>query len=392
MVWKKAWNRMLDWTDFSDPLSGFDLFTNTISQLTQTDVYLEREQFIAVALTTGSPMGSGAGIEGAAKYIFKARIISDNSPHLFLPDPCLLSEAGDQAAAINAIHQHTTFFGTINLTGETPYIINAGDIVSVELERGLFSYNLERGIFLELVRSAQNVNSSEGCATVSAAFGNLTPTGGFAPAAAGAYFECKEKPCPPKDDPTFAKCRTPTYPNLPKRPTTFSKYSASQVIAAVKASGQSESIQKIMWAIIEKEQPRFSFPANNVAGIQLDMSSGFAGTDESSFDFQTCFRDNGGDQRIFAGFDTLEKGMVVFGKIIARKMSVFKSLPGSSVYNDADIMTWNYYRSWNMALKPEELVSLKSTGSVTRGERTYTKNWESTRNSFQKSFTKWQSA
>ena len=142
MVWKKAWNKLLDWTDFSDPISGFDLFTNTVAQITDIDTYLEREQFIAVALTTGSPFGSGAGIQGAAAYIFKARIISENSPHSFLPDPCLLSEAGDQAAAINAIHQHTTFFGTINLTGDTPYIINAGDIVSVELERGFFSYNL----------------------------------------------------------------------------------------------------------------------------------------------------------------------------------------------------------------------------------------------------------
>ena len=164
------------------------------------------------------------------------------------------------------------------------------------------------------------------------------------------------------------------------------------MIAAIKASGQNESVQKIMWAIIEKEQPRFSFPANNVAGIQLDMRAGFAGATEASFDYQTCFRDNGGDQRIFAGFDTLEKGMKVFGKIIAGKMRVFKSLPGSSVYNDADTMTWNYYRSWNMALSSEELVSLKTHGSVTRGNRTYEKNWDATRNSFQKSFTKWQSA
>jgi hypothetical protein len=310
---------------------------------------------------------------------------------LFLPDPCLLSETGEADAAINAIHHHTTFFGTINLTGGTPYIINAGDIVSVELERGFFSYNLEEGIFLELMRSGGGGTSSKGCATVAAAFGSLMP-GVFGTAASGATFTCKEKPCPPKDDPTFAKCKPPTYPNLPKRATNFSKYSGAQVISAIKASGQSAGIQKIMWAIIEKEQPRFSFPANNVAGIQLDGRRGFTGVTEASFDFQTCFRDGGGDQRIFAGFDTLERGMKVFGKIIAGKMRVFKNLPGASPLGDADVMTWNYYRSWNMALSAEELVSLKSTGSVTRGERTYTKNWGATKNSFQKSFTKWQSA
>ena len=140
MVWNKAWNKSLDWTGFSDPMSSFDLVTNMVSLAFQPDTYLEKEQFIAVVLTTGSPMGSGAGVEGAAKYVFKARILGDLSPHLFLPDPCLLSNAGDTAAAINAIHQHTTFFGTINLTGNSssPQTINPGDIVSVELERGFF--------------------------------------------------------------------------------------------------------------------------------------------------------------------------------------------------------------------------------------------------------------
>jgi hypothetical protein len=393
MVWNRAWNKSLDWTAFSDPLSGFDLVTNMVYQAFAPDTYLEREQFVAVALTTGTPFGSGAGIEGAAKYIFKARILSDHSPHMFLPDPCLLSEAGNTAAAINAIHQHTTFFGTINLTGDSsaPQIINPGDIVSVELERGFFSYNLEQGIFLELMRSAPTSAAGKACGSIAAAFGGLMP-GPFGTAAAGATFNCKEDPCPPRDDPTFAKCKPPTYPNLPKRATNFSKYSADQVISAIKASGQSASIQKIMWAIIEKEQPKFSFPANNVAGIQLDGKRGFAGVTAASYDFQTCFRDGGGDQRIFAGFDTLDRGMKVFGKIIAGKMRVFKNLPGSSTNGDADVMTWNYYRSWNMALSSEELVSLKATGSVTRGDRTYEKNWGATRNSFQKSFTKWQSA
>ena len=396
------WTKVLDWTDFSDPVSGFELVRNTIKQTSLIDTFHDNDQFYALVLTTGYPLGPAeaagqgfpdTGSSNAAKYLFKARILGPNSPHLFLPDPCLLSEAQDTAAAMNAIHQHTTFFGTIDSGGDTAYTISPGDIVSVELERGWFSYNLERGNFIEMVNSSKERSASPtACGAMGALFGSLTPAGfGDFSGGNGSTFNCKESPCPPRDDPTFSKCRTPTYPNLPKRSTDFLKYSESQVISAIRASGQAESIQKIMWAIIKKEQPKLSFPANNVAGIQLDNRSGFAGATESSFDYQTCFRDNGGDQRIFAGFDTLESGMKVFGSVIQAKMKVFKSLPGSTPTGDADVMTWNYYRSWNTAFSPDELTSLKSTGQVVRGSRTYERNWNATKNSFISSFTKWKS-
>ena len=194
-------------------------------------------------------------------------------------------------------------------------------------------------------------------------------------------------------DPTFVKCRAQYYPNLPKSVTKFLTYSEAEVIAAIKASGQNASVQKIMFAIISKEQPRFRFPANNVAGIQLDNKSGFAGATESDFDYQTCFRDSGGDQRIFAGFNNLTRGVRVFGKLIQGKMSVFKSLPGSSEVSDADLMTWNYYRSWNTAFSDSELTELKSTGQVVKSDgRVYPRNWSSTTKTFTKAFTKWKSA
>ena len=125
-------------------------------------------------------------------------------------------------------------------------------------------------------------------------------------------------------------------------------------MAAIRASGQPEHIQKIMFAFVVKEQPRFNFPNNNVSGIQLDGAP-FGGTSQSDFDYQTCFRDGGGDQRIFAGFETLEKGMVVFGKSVSGKMGVFRTPTGDSIDEDAEILTWNYYRQWNLALSPEQL-------------------------------------
>ena len=207
------------------------------------------------------------------------------------------------------------------------------------------------------------------------------------------YYRCKgdSSACGPKDDPTFQKCKTPTYSGLEKKPTQYRSYKESAVIAAIKASGQPEHVQKIMFAFVVKEQPRFNFPNNNVAGIQLDGAP-FGGTSQSDFDYQTCFRDGGGDQRIFAGFETLEKGMVVFGKSINGKLGVFKIPPGNSLDEDADILTWNYYRQWNLALSPEQLEELKKNGQIEKRGRVYKKDWAKVTASFIKSLAKWESA
>ena len=180
-----TWGKFIDWTDFSDPTSGFELVRNTVRMANQVDFFDDRDRFLAVVLTTASPMSSAEGGMGrgsalSAKYFFKARILGENSPHLFLPDPCALSSAGNADAAINAIHQHTTFFGITDYTGGMARVINAGDIVEVELEKGAFSYDLEKGAFIQLVRqaSAADQTAAAGCANVSGIFGGLSPFAG----------------------------------------------------------------------------------------------------------------------------------------------------------------------------------------------------------------------
>jgi hypothetical protein len=183
-----------------------------------------------------------------------------------------------------------------------------------------------------------------------------------------------------KDDSSFATCKSPTYPNLPKKPTTFISYTKEQVIGAFNKISNDKVLKSMAFAILSMEQGNFSFPNNNVSGIQLDFgkNKGFANTTESDFDYQTCFRDNGGDQRIFAGFDTLEKGLQSFIKIIQGKINIgaFKT-PTGTLEQQSSIMADNYYSSWNIAATPNELQLLKTQGyfirNGTRVERGYNK-------------------
>ena len=194
----------------------------------------------------------------------------------------------------------------------------------------------------------------------------------------------------PKDDPTFRKCLPPAaaYAHLEKRETYWPpQQTTQQVVDSIRQSGQPDDVQRIMWLIIAHEQPKFNFLNYNVAGIQLDTTS-FSGTTPSDFDYMTCFRDSGGDQRIFAGFSDLNRGMKTFGKTIAGKLSLWKTLTGTTGQM-AETMTWNYYHSWNLALNEAELILLKSQGYVMRDGVRYTRHWEQSRETFSNALDIW---
>jgi len=397
-----------DWTLFTDRQGSLDLYGKSFRKGMTYDTYSGKTVFRARALTDMFPLssnqlmaldGGSTGNDGNKRYAFKARIIGESSPHAFLPDPCDPSYSKDENMTYRIIAMHTTFISTNIIEGQP---VTRGDIVSVELERTDQAYNLEYGRFINTLSVESPVNTAgTECASLVGLVGGWEqpqnmPMGGTtagAPNNPGKYYQCKggNDKCGAKDDSTFAKCKASTYDALAKKSTTFKKYTEAEVIAAVKASGQPEHIQKIMFAFIVKEQSKFSFPNNNVAGIQLDGGQ-FAGTSQADFDYQTCFRDGGGDQRIFAGFDTLAKGMTVFGKTVAGKMKVFQTPLGNSIEADAEILTWNYYRQWNLALSPEELVKLKADGQVERKGKIYKKSWSGVKSSFQASLTKWQNA
>lgn len=189
------------------------------------------------------------------------------------------------------------------------------------------------------------------------------------------------------------KCSDPSYPGLPKKTGYFFQYEKSVVVKAIKNSGQSISTQKIMYGIIKHEQGKLHFPGNNVAGIQLDFGAGkrpFGGANQSSFDYQFCLQDNGGDWRIFAGFNDLGKGMKVFGIIIGEKAKItgkhaWKPLEGTND-QQAERMTENYYVNWNTKFTRAEVETLKKTNQVVRDKKVYTRHWKPSKKVFVKAF------
>jgi len=175
----------LDWTTFSDNKAAFGLLNQSVRSALSFDFFAGKRKFNAIAVETAynlSPLeadGYGAHVDVAsgnkvAAFIFKARIIDENSPHLFLPDPCALMDAGNKEAAIAAVKQHTTFVSYNDPQASMTMVVNTGDIVEVELEKGVFSYNLQQGRFIRVVqRGPASTYSGTSCQKLADHFGVL---------------------------------------------------------------------------------------------------------------------------------------------------------------------------------------------------------------------------
>ena len=394
----------LDRSDYVSADGSLDLLRKAIKDSISFDAYGDRSVFPAIvlvppkALTITEAAAQGAPTKFAVgqqargtNYIFKVRILGNNSPHQYLPDPmdpsfklAPASEKEDDdgtCSPMTIVSLHTTAVmiaqGSFASTASPPA---AGDIVEIRLRRNGAegALNMQVGEYVKLVagQGAGGTNFNRGGYTIAGVFD---------------YLEGLTGPSGPKDDPSFTKCLPSIYPDLEKRPTRFMTYNREQVLAAVEAASfevggmRSLKLKRTMWAFISKEQPRFNFPANNVAGIQLDNASSFAGTSRADFDYQTCFRDSGGDQRIFAGFETLERGMKLFALAIKGKMDSggYKELTGTDAAKDAEILTYNYFRNWNTQFSGTELAMLKSTGAVLRGGQSIQRDWGSAVKTFE---------
>ena len=417
--------RPINLGDFSEPGSALDLVSYADRASLELDVYKNHYTFDVRVLTKPLPFSENGIITTGFKFM--GRIIDPPpnsgfppSPHRLLPNPCRLDVVGDddakRDALIKTIKLHTEFVsGVGSSTGEMP---NVGDRVLVVLKPGNYSYNLRQAQFTSL--RIKVANASGGLDTAcdiggnlaglfddgAALFGENIASGDCGAGGArtdGGYCHWNTNPGTPKDDPTFAKCASPasTYAMLPKTPTIWpATTSQADTMRAIRASGQSESIQRMMYLIISHEQPSGNFLNYNVAGIQLDnRGRGFAGASASDFDFMSCYRDSGNDQRIFAGFNSLERGMMTFGKIVAAKVSSvpFKALTGTDHDADAETMTWNYYRQWNLALSDSELAVFKETDRAPRGDAyvdddSRRKSWTRTRATFKGHLLAWGSA
>ena len=147
-----------DWSRFTDKHTSIGLFGKSFRKGMSYDSYSGKTKFFARALSDMFPLSAnqamaldggstGPRSNGGAneRYAFKARIIGENSPHMFLPDPCDPAYVNDTEVVYKVIAMHTTFISTNLLEKQT---VTRGDIVIVELERTCQTYELEYGRFV----------------------------------------------------------------------------------------------------------------------------------------------------------------------------------------------------------------------------------------------------
>jgi hypothetical protein len=128
------------------------------------DVYQNTNQFVVVALTNGyaitqteaeligqqeaGPTSDTSPPSRFARQAFRGRILGDDSPHLYLEDPCDLAETTSPNYTAILIEQHTEFLLTQDYFDSTDKsTVERNDRVNVYLEPGDGDtpYNLERG-------------------------------------------------------------------------------------------------------------------------------------------------------------------------------------------------------------------------------------------------------
>ena len=189
----------VDFSLFTDPSSGFDLYSNSIRKGLSYDAYGDKRRFKAIVLSEPVPSRPEdeqyftdtddtiltptiEKIEGAAgkrisQFTFKARIVGPNSPHLFLPDPCNSTYADNPEEAQKLIAMHTTFTSNedtaLQVGTELP---RKYSVVEVLLNKNVFGYDLQKGTFLNVVinPSAPSIDSNEdtGCDNLKDIFDN----------------------------------------------------------------------------------------------------------------------------------------------------------------------------------------------------------------------------
>ena len=205
---KKVW----DWSDFTTISNGIDLLGNSIRKGISYDAYGSKSNFVAIALTDMFPLTAqqAQGIDGAStggggnpRYAFRGRIIGQNSPHFFLPDPCDPATTSNPfAKAFNwsLIQMHTLFI-TSHL--DTSMNITRGDKVHVELKPGsVYKYDLQYGRIVG-VAAHENPRASGGeCSSLIDLFGRLRAGGGSSIGARATAGACTPGPPDPRGNPT----------------------------------------------------------------------------------------------------------------------------------------------------------------------------------------------
>ena len=176
-------SELYDWTMFTDDEESLSLVGNLIRWGLADERYTDPTVFKARAITDSYELSSNEAmaIDGGAtntaggsepRMAFKARIMGENSPHSFLPNPCDPTWAADLNQTYRVISMHTTFLSPSTSKATS---VTRGDVVLVKLERANQSYNLEYGTFEELVSVEDPAAGSDSeCAALVSLFGAIT--------------------------------------------------------------------------------------------------------------------------------------------------------------------------------------------------------------------------
>ena len=175
----------IDWSDFTSGPEALDLLSNSIRKGVDYDSYGDKRVFKAIVLSpTIQITDTEAKAYGAAfkqeisavgrKFKFKARIVGENSPHSFIPNPCdLAKNDATKDSSINpeslvAMHTDVIMFHEGHVSPPC-----MGDIVEIQLKKNDFSYDLNTARFVKV--SARNagqlsLSNEAGCETIARSF------------------------------------------------------------------------------------------------------------------------------------------------------------------------------------------------------------------------------
>lgn len=178
--------QILDYSTFTDPKTSQDLYSNSIRSGFEFDAYGDRDTFQAIVLTNPIPtdpkqinlfIGSQpTGSSRVSQFTYRARIIGQNSPHQFLPDPCDSTYTSDTLTleAEKLIAMHTLFVSNEEegIGGSLP---RKGSTVQVKLTKNVFSYNLQVGEHVKVISKPQqsSANNSQ-CDSLQAIVNNAS--------------------------------------------------------------------------------------------------------------------------------------------------------------------------------------------------------------------------
>ncbi len=156
-----------DFSQFDEVGDAMDLFANTIRNAFEFDALAGKDTFNAVVLTQPIPMDESqiasfiqtkqndekqSADDDIPRFTFKARILGQQSPHLFLPDPCditIAKEIQEQQNIQDVIDMHTTVIA-INAV-DRPAL---GDVVKIKIDQGTFSINPQTAEYVGLVTNS----------------------------------------------------------------------------------------------------------------------------------------------------------------------------------------------------------------------------------------------